>query len=67
MPDLNADIINLMFDNFNNVFGAGSKADLIFRSKGDFPVLTITPDLTLLAMSAQIAIMNPLNPEIDAI
>ena len=67
MPDLNADLINLMFDNFNNVFGTEKKVSLEFRSKGDLPVLTITADQTLLALSAQIAVMNPLNPEIDAI
>jgi hypothetical protein len=67
MPDLNADLINLIFDNFNNVFGAGNKVVLELRSKGDLPVLTITPDSALLSMSAELAIMNPLNPKIDAI
>jgi hypothetical protein len=64
---LNADLINLIFDNFNNVFGAGNKVVLELRSKGDLPVLTITPDSALLSMSAELAIMNPLNPKIDAI
>ena len=67
LPEINADLINIMFDNFNNVFGTGKKVTLEFRSQGNPPTIKITPDATLLSLSAELAIMNPLNPSLDAL
>ena len=67
LPEINADLINIMFDNFNNVFGTGKKVTLELRSKGNPPTIKITPDATLLSLSAELAIMNPLNPSLDAL
>jgi hypothetical protein len=67
MPEINADLIIIMFDNFNNVFGSGKKVTLEFRSKGNLPTIKITPDATLLSFSAELAIMNPINPTLDAL
>lgn len=67
LPEINADLINIMFDNFNNVFGTGKKLTLELRSQGNPPTIKITPDATLLSLSAELAIMNPLNPSLDAL
>ena len=67
MPDMNTELINIMFDNFNNVFGSGKKVNMELRSKGELPTLRITPSATYLSLSAELAIMNPLNPKLDAI
>jgi hypothetical protein len=67
MGSIKPELINLMFDNFDNIFGTGHDVQLELRSKGDLPEILITPDVTLLTMSGELAILNPLNTQFDAI
>ncbi len=62
-----SDIMNVVFDNFSNVFGTGKKVTLEIVTYGVAPVISIFEKNTTLDVMAQINVKNPLNTAIDAI
>jgi len=59
--DVPSDIINMVFDNFNNVFGTSKKIIIDISSDDATPGLTITSTKTQVDLGAIISVKNPMN------
>lgn len=62
-----SDVINMVFDNFHNVFGSGHKVTVEMNSDNTVPDLKITSNNTTVNMDSIISIKNPMNHMLDAI
>ncbi len=61
-----SNVINMIFSNFERVYGSGIKSMMTLESQQSLPSLKITENKTLIEAQVNMHIKNPYNVEYDS-
>lgn len=61
-----SNIVNMIFDNFEKVFGSTQKVKMLLQSQDPAPKIKITQNKTVIEADVSLHIKNPYNIEYDA-